>query len=77
MIDGQNFDQPIKNDQITYDNIRKIATGQGDYYPTGCLLDYLYFKEHYKLIAIDLRKQQALDADPKAIQQINFTGNLD
>ena len=58
-------------------NIRKIATGKGDDYATGCLLDYSYFKENYKLIAIDLSKQQALDADPKAIQQINFTANLD
>ena len=61
----------------TYDNITKIATGQGDDYTTGCLLDYPYFKIYYKLIAIDLSKQQKLDADPKAIQQINFTGNLD
>ena len=61
----------------TYHNIKKTTTGQGDDYTTGCLLDYLYFKEHYKLIAIDLSKQQALNADPKAIQQINFTGNLD
>ena len=61
----------------TYKNIRKIATGQGDDYTIGCLLDYSYFKENYKLIAIDLSKQQALDADPRAIQQINFTGNLD
>ena len=44
---------------------------------TGCLLDYSYFKDHYKMIAIDLSKQQALDADPRAIQQINFTANLD
>ena len=42
-----------------------------------CLLDYTYFKNDYKVIAIDLSKQQALDADPKAIQQINFTANLD
>ena len=42
-----------------------------------CLLDYPYFENHYKMIAIDLSKQQALDADPKAIQQINFTANLD
>ena len=78
MIDGRNlFDQTIKNDLKTYDNIRKIATGQGDDYTTGCLLDYPYFKIYYKLIAIDLSKQQKLDADPKAIQQINFTGNLD
>ena len=61
----------------TYDNIRKIATGQGDDYTTGCLLDYNYFKKHYKLMAIDLNKQQALDADTKAIQKINFAGNLD
>ena len=70
------FDQPVKNDKITYGNIRKVATGQGDY-TTGCLLDYAYFKNYYKMIAIDLSKQQALDADPKAIQQINFTANLD
>ena len=49
----------------------------GDDYTTGWLLDYPYFKKHCKLIAIDLRKQQALDADPKAIQKINITGNLD
>ena len=67
MIDGQNvFDQPIRSNLITYDNIRKIETGQGDDYPTGCLLDYNYFKKYYKIIAIDLSKQQALDTDPKA-----------
>ena len=60
-----------------YDNIRKIATGQSDDYITGRLLDYSYFKKYYKLIAIDLSKQQELDADPKAIQQINFSGNLE
>ena len=58
-------------------NIRKIATGQGDYYTTGCLLDCLYFKKYHTLIAIDLSKQQKLDADRKEKQQINFTGNLD
>ena len=62
---------------MTYDNIRKIATGQGDEYISGCLLDYNYFKNCYKMIAIDLSKQQALNADPKAIEQINFTGNLE
>ena len=78
MIDGKNlFDQPINSMTKTYENIRKIATGQGDDYTTGCLLDYSYFKENYKMIAIDLSKQQALDADPRAIQQINFTENLD
>ena len=71
MIDGKNFlNQPIKNDKITYENIRKIATSQGDHYTTGCLLDYNYFKNYYKMIAVDLSKQQALDSDPKAIQQI-------
>ena len=61
----------------TYENIRKITAGQGDDYTTGCLLDYTYFKKYYKMIAVDLSKEQVLDADPKAIQQINFTGNLD
>ena len=56
--------------------IRKITTGQGDDYATGCLLDHNYFKKHYKMIAIDLSKPRALDADPKAIQRITFTGNL-
>ena len=78
MINDENvFDQPIKNSAVTYDNIRKIAIGQGDDYTTGCLLDYPYFTNAYKMIAVDLSKQQALDADPRAIQQINFTANLD
>ena len=77
MKDGQNIcDQPIKNDLRTYDNIPKSAIGQGNDNTAGCLLDYNYFKKYYKVIAIDLSKQQALDADPKAIQQINFNGNL-
>ena len=54
------FDQPAKSDMRTYDNIRKIATSQEDDYTTGCLLDYNYFNEHYKMIAIDLSKQQDL-----------------
>ena len=70
------FDQPVKNNKITYENIRNIATGQGDDYTTDCLLDYIYFKDYYKMIAVDLSKQQALNADPKAIQQIDFTANL-
>ena len=70
------FDQPVKNDRRTYDNIRKIVTVQGDDNTTGGLLHYLYFKHYYKMIAIDLSKQQTLDADPKAIQKINFTENL-
>ena len=51
--------------------------GQGDDYTSGCLLDYIYSKNYYKMIAVDLRKQQVLDANPKGIQQINFTANLD
>ena len=79
MIDGRNvFDQPINNMNIlTYENITKIATGKGDDYTTGCFLDYPYFKDYYKMIAVDLNKQQELDADPRKIQQINFTANLD
>ena len=66
-----------KNNKVAYENIRKIDAGQGDDYTTGCLLDYIYFKNYYKMIVVDLSKQQALDADSKAIQQINFTANLD
>ena len=78
MINFENFfDQAIKNNKVTYENIRKIARGQGDDYTTGSLLDYPYFADTYKMIAVDLSKQQTLDADPRAIQQINFTANLD
>ena len=78
MIDGRNiFDQPINSITKTYENFRKIATGQGDDYTTGCLLDYSYLKENDEMIATDLSKQQALDHDSWAIQQINFTANLD
>ena len=69
MIDDRNFfDQPINSMNKTYENIRRTATGQGDNYTTGCLLDYSYFKENYKMIVIDLSKQHALDADTRAIQ---------
>ena len=78
MIDGKNvFDLLLKNDLRIYDNIQKITTSQRDQYTTGCLLDYPYFKKYYKIISIDLSKQQAFDAAPKAIQQINSTGILD
>ena len=50
MIDGKIFfDQPINSDLKTYENIRKVATGQGDVYTTGCLLDYSYFKKRKNL----------------------------
>ena len=61
----------------TYENIRRTTTGQEDDYTTVCLLYYSYFRENYKMITIDLSKQQVLDADPRTIQQINFTANLD
>ena len=78
MIDGRNFfNQPKKSDLKTYDNIRKIATDQGDDYTGGYLLDHPYFKKCYKIIAKDLSKQQKLNADPKTIQKINFIRNLD
>ena len=78
MINGENFfDQPIKNNKVTYENIRKITTGKGDGNTIGCLLKYQYIKDYYKMIAVDLSKQQALDADPRAIQEISFTVNLD
>ena len=85
MIDRKNvFDHSVKNNKATYDNIRKLATGQGDDYTTGYLLDYIYldyiyldYIYYFNLIAVDLSKRQALDGDPMAIQQINFTENLD
>ena len=88
MIDEKSFfNQPVKNDKVTYENIRKISTGdkyQGDYYTTKemtiesavCQTMPTLIKKYCKMIAINLIKQLALDADPKAIQQINFTANL-
>ena len=73
MIDSKNFfDQPVKNDMRNYDYIRNIVTGQSDDYSMGCLLDYVYLKNYYKMVAIDLSKQKSIDADPKAIQWINL-----
>ena len=78
MINEENFfDQPIKDNKVTYENIRKIAIGREDNYTTGCLLDYPYFRDTYEMIAADLSRQEALDPDPRKIQQINFTANLD
>ena len=59
-----------------YDEIKKTATGQGDDYTTGCLLDYQFFKDHYNLIAVDFSIQKELGADSRAIQQIEFYGML-
>ena len=73
MIDGRNFyDQPINDLTKQYDEVRKVSTGKGDDYITRCLLDYAYFRDHYRLIAVDLSNQEAIDADPRAIQQIVF-----
>ena len=78
LIDSRNFyDQSIKDQIKKYDEIRKIATGKGDDYTTGCLLVYQYFKDHYQLTAVDLSKQKELDADPRGIQQIEFYGKLE
>ena len=74
LIDGRNFyDQPINDLIKQYDEVRKVSTWHGDDYTTGSLLD-AYFKDNYRLTAVDLRKQKALDADPRAIQQIVFQG---
>ena len=75
MIDGRNFyDQPINDIIKQYDEVRKVSAGYGDDYTTFCLLGYAYFKDNYRLIAVDLREQKALEADPRAIQQIVFQG---
>ena len=77
-IDGRNFyDQPINDSIKQYDEIRKISTGQGDDYTTGCLLDFSYFEKTYRLMAANLSKQEALDADSRAIEQIIFAGKTD
>ena len=73
LIDGRKFyDQPINDIIKQYNEVRKVSTRYGDDYATGCLLDYTYFKDNSRLIAVDLSKQKALDADLRAIQQILF-----
>ena len=72
----KHFHQPVKNNLVTYDNIGKITTGQGDDCTTGSLLDDFYFKNYYKMIAIDLSKQNAVDDNLKGIQRIDFIANL-
>ena len=77
-IDGRKFyDQPINDSIKQYDEVRKISTRKGNDYTTGCLLDFAYFEKNYRIIAADLSKQKALDADSRAIQQIIFTGHTD
>ena len=73
IIDGRNFyDNPIESGIEKYRELKKVMIGKGEDYTTGSLLDYNYFKKHYKLVAVDLSKQKELDADPRAIQQIEF-----
>ena len=76
-IDGRNFYDQLINDSIKqYDKFRKMSTGKGDDYTTGCLLDFAYFEKSYRLSAADLSKQKALDIDSRPIQQIIFTGKI-
>ena len=76
-IDGRHFyDQPINDSIKQYDEIRNVSTGKGDDCTTGCLLDFTYFENNHRLIATDLSKQKALDADSRSIQQIIFTGKI-
>ena len=73
IIDGRNFyDNPIESDIEKYRELKKVMIGKGEDYTTGSLLDFNYFNKHYKLVAVDLSKQKELDADPRAIQQIEF-----
>ena len=76
LIDGINFyDQPINGLIKQYVEIRKVPAGYGDDYTTGWLLHYTYFKDNYRVLAVDLSKQKALEADSKAIQQITISRN--
>ena len=73
IIDGRNFyDNPIESDLEKYRELKKVMIGKGQDYTTGSLLDYDNFNKHYKLVAVDSSKQKELDADPRAIQQIEF-----
>ena len=73
IIDGRKFyDNPIESDIEKYRELKKVMIGKGEDYTTRSLLDYNYFDKHYKLVAVDLSKQKELDADPRAIQQIEF-----
>ena len=78
LIDGRNFyDQPVSDQTRKHNDVRKITTGKGDDFTTGCLLDYDYFLKHYQLVAINLSKQKELHADPRSNQQIEFSCILD
>ena len=78
LIDGRSlYDQNISDEIKMYDEVRKTALGKGDDYSAGCLLDFLYYKDHFKLVFCDLSKQAVLDSVPRAIQQIEFVYRLD
>ena len=78
IIDGRNFyDNLIENNSEKYRELKKVMIGKGEDYTTGSLLDYSYFINHYKLVAVDLSKPKELDADPRAIQQIEFKYTLE
>ena len=73
IIDGRNFyHNPIESDIEKYRELKRVMIGKGEDYTTGSLLDFNYFDKHYKLVAVDFSKQKELDADPRAIQQIEF-----
>ena len=73
IIDGRNFyNNPIESDIKKYRELKKVMIGKGEDYTIGSLLDFNYFDKLYKLVAVDLSKQKELDADPIAIQQIEF-----
>ena len=73
IIDGRNFyDNPIESDIEKYRELKKVMIGNGEDHTTGSLLDFNYFDKHYKLVAVDLSRQKELDADPRAIQQIEL-----
>ena len=73
IIDGRSFyDNPIESDIEKYRELKKVMFGKGEDYTTGSLLDFNYFDKHYKQVAVDLSKQKELDADPTAIQHIEF-----
>ena len=78
MIDARNFyDENINHELKKYEELREIMIGKGEDYETGTLLDYAYYKRHYKLVACDLSKQKILDSKPRASQQAEFIFKLD
>ena len=78
MIDAKNiFDQLVKNNKVAYENIRKIATGRGETIQQVVCQTISTLKKYYRMIAVNLSKQKELDVDPKTIQQIDFTANID